>query len=58
MVGSKGVHALRHALGTRLEEEAGDLALVTDHLRHSSLATARGYAEAVTGSSEGLSAST
>ena len=42
----KGVHALRHASGTRLKEETGDLALVADHLRHSSLDTARGYAKA------------
>lgn len=42
----KGVHALRHASGTRLREETGDLALVADHLRHSSLDTARGYAKA------------
>ena len=42
----KGVHALRHAAGTRLRDETGDLALVADHLRHSSLDTARGYAKA------------
>lgn len=42
----KGVHALRHASGTRLREDTGDLALVADHLRHSSLDTARGYAKA------------
>lgn len=42
----KGVHALRHASGTRLKEETGDLALVADHLRHTSLDTARGYAKA------------
>jgi integrase/recombinase XerC len=42
----KGVHALRHASGTRLREATGDLALVADHLRHSSLDTARGYAKA------------
>ena len=42
----KGVHALRHASGTRLKEETGDLALVADHLRHSSMDTARGYAKA------------
>lgn len=42
----KGVHALRHASGTRLRDETGDLALVADHLRHSSLDTARGYAKA------------
>ena len=42
----KGVHALRHACGTRLYHETGDLALVADHLRHNSLDTARGYAKA------------
>ena len=42
----KGVHALRHASGTRLREETGDLALVADHLRHNSMDTARGYAKA------------
>lgn len=42
----KGVHALRHASGTRLRAETNDLALVADHLRHSSLDTARGYAKA------------
>ena len=41
----KGVHALRHSSGTRLHDETGDLALVADHLRHSSLDTARGYAK-------------
>jgi len=45
-VNFKGVHALRHASGTRLREDTGDLALVADHLRHSSLDTARGYAKA------------
>ena len=42
----KGVHALRHASGTRLKEETGDLALVADHVRHNSMDTARGYAKA------------
>ncbi len=42
----RGVHALRHAAGTRLRDETGDLALVADHLRHASLDTARGYAKA------------
>jgi integrase/recombinase XerC len=45
-VAFKGVHALRHASGTRLREDTRDLALVADHLRHSSLDTARGYAKA------------
>ena len=40
----KGVHALRHSAGTRIRHEQGDLALVAEHLRHSSLDTARGYA--------------
>ena len=42
----KGVHGLRHASGTRLKEDTGDLALVADHLRHNSMNTARGYAKA------------
>ena len=42
----KGVHALRHAAGTRLRDQTGDLALVADRPRHSSLGTARGYAKA------------
>ena len=42
----KGVHALRHTSGTRLSDETGNLAMVADHLRHSSLDTARGYAKA------------
>jgi integrase/recombinase XerC len=41
----KGVHALRHASGTRLLEATGDITLTADHLRHSSLDTARGYAK-------------
>ena len=41
----KGVHALRHASGTRLLEDTGDITLTADHLRHSSLDTARGYAK-------------
>ena len=36
----KGVHALRHACGTRLNQETGDLAYVADHLRHNGLDTA------------------
>ena len=40
----KGVHSLRHSAGTRIRHEQGDIALVADHLRHSSLDTARGYA--------------
>ena len=45
-VAPKGVHALRHAAGTRLRAETGDLSLVADHLRHASLDTARSYAKA------------
>ena len=41
----KGVHALRHASGTRLLEDTGDITLTADHLRHSSPDTARGYAK-------------
>ncbi len=41
----RGVHALRHAAGTRLRAETGDLAIVADHLRHATLETARGYAK-------------
>ena len=41
----RGVHALRHAAGTRLRAETGDIALVADHLRHATLETARGYAK-------------
>ena len=41
----KGVHALRHAAGTRMRSEQLDLALVADHLRQSTLDTARGYAK-------------
>ena len=39
------MHALRHAAGTRLHEETGDIVLVADHLRHVSLGTALGYAK-------------
>lgn len=42
----KGVHARKHASGTWLHDETGDLAPVADDLRHSSLDTARGYAKA------------
>lgn len=40
----KGVHALRHAAGTRLYRQTGDLGLVQDHLRHATLDMARRYA--------------
>ncbi len=40
----KGVHALRHAAGTRLYRQTGDLGQVQDHLRHATLDMARRYA--------------
>lgn len=40
----KGVHALRHAAGTRLYRQSGDLGQVQDHLRHATLDMARRYA--------------
>lgn len=40
----KGVHALRHAAGTKLYRQTGDLGQVQDHLRHSTLDMARRYA--------------
>ena len=40
----KGVHALRHAAGTRLYRQTGDLGQVQDHLRHTTLDMARRYA--------------
>src|SRR5690606_13675423 len=43
-VSFKGVHALRHAAGTRLYRQTGDLGQVQDHLRHSTLDMARRYA--------------
>jgi integrase/recombinase XerC len=42
----KGVHALRHAAGTRLYRQTGDLGQVQDHLRHGTLDMARHYAKA------------
>ncbi len=44
-VSFKGVHALRHAAGTRLYRQTGDLGQVQDHLRHSTLDMARHYAK-------------
>ena len=41
----KGVHALRHAAGTRLYRQTGDLGQVQDHLRHATLDMARRYAK-------------
>ena len=40
----KGIHALRHAAGTRLYRQTGDLGQVQDHLRHATLDMARRYA--------------
>jgi integrase/recombinase XerC len=40
----RGVHALRHAAGTRLYHQTGDLGQVQDHLRHATLDMARRYA--------------
>lgn len=40
----KGVHALRHAAGTKLYSQTGDLGQVQDHLRHATLDMARRYA--------------
>lgn len=45
-VSFKGVHALRHAAGTRLYRQTGDLGQVQDHLRHATLDMARHYAKA------------
>lgn len=39
------VHGLRHAAGTQLYLDTGDIVLVADHLRHSQLDTARAYAK-------------
>ncbi len=39
------VHGLRHAAGTQMYRDTGDIVLVADHLRHSQLDTARGYAK-------------
>lgn len=39
------VHGLRHAAGTQMYRDTGDIVLVADHLRHSGLDTARGYAK-------------
>lgn len=40
----KGIHALRHAAGTKLYRQTGDLGQVQDHLRHATLDMARRYA--------------
>lgn len=40
----KGVHGLRHAAGTKLYRQTGDLGQVQDHLRHATLDMARRYA--------------
>lgn len=39
----KGIHALRHAAGTRIVREGGDLERAAQHLGHSSLDTTRVY---------------
>lgn len=39
------VHGLRHAAGTQMYLDTGDIVLVADHLRHSQLDTARTYAK-------------
>lgn len=39
----RGVHALRHACGTKLQRELGDISKVARHLRHSSTATTETY---------------
>lgn len=44
-VAPKGVHALRHAAGTRLYAETSDLETTARHLGHSTLETARVYAK-------------
>jgi integrase/recombinase XerC len=40
----RGVHGLRHAAGTGLYHQTGDLGQVQDHLRHATLDMARRYA--------------
>jgi integrase/recombinase XerC len=40
----RSVHGLRHAAGTRLYRQTGDLGQVQDHLRHATLDMARRYA--------------
>jgi integrase/recombinase XerC len=44
-VAYRGVHALRHAAGTRLVREGGSLEDAARHLGHSNLETARVYAK-------------
>jgi integrase/recombinase XerC len=44
-VEAKGLHALRHAAGTRLYAETGDIALVAEFLGHESVETSRIYVE-------------
>ena len=41
----RGLHALRHSAGTRLQRETGNLSLVADHLGHATLDMARNYAK-------------
>lgn len=40
-----GLHALRHAAGTRLQRETRDITKVADHLGHATLDMARNYAK-------------
>ncbi len=42
---SRGVHALRHRIGTELYRQTGDIYLVAQHLRHSNIGTATIYAK-------------
>jgi integrase/recombinase XerC len=42
----QGLHALRHAAGTLLQRQTGDLTKVADHLGHATLDMARNYAKA------------
>jgi integrase/recombinase XerC len=44
-VKARGVHALRHTAGTQLRAQGVEIVEIADHLRHSSLETARGYAK-------------
>ncbi|MBS3934450.1 MAG: site-specific integrase [Truepera sp.] len=42
----QGLHALRHAAGTLLQRQTGDITKVADHLGHATLDMARNYAKA------------
>jgi len=41
----RAVHGLRHASGTRVYEDTGDIAKVADHLRHGDVKTSMSYAK-------------